>query len=105
MSIAVIGDTNIALGFSMVGVEAIEVDSKEEVEAALNEQLERPELQILLITQEAAELTRERVDSLKHGALDTIVLELPSGGEDSGRSLDELVEMATGISLGSQGME
>ena len=99
--IYVLGDKNTVLGFALVGIAGTVVHSQESFEQALAEQLNRPDLRLLFITQQAAAFDQERVDQIKSASsLSPVVVELPgSDREEGGRSLRELVQLAVGIDL------
>ncbi len=99
--IYVLGDKNTVLGFALVGIPGMVVRSQETFASALEDQLNRPDLRLLFITQQAAAFDQERVDQIKSASsLSPIVVELPGAeSAEGGRSLRELVQLAVGIDL------
>lgn len=101
MRIFVIGNQDAVLGFSLVGVDGRIVAGAQEVQDALNVCLADRTIGLLLITSDAAQFARERVDELKVNSFAPLVVEVP--GQNTGEeppSLKDLVQRAVGISLG-----
>jgi V/A-type H+-transporting ATPase subunit F len=104
MSIYVIGDQNTILGFSLIGINGRVVHSADEAHKALDQALDRSEIDIVLITRQWATQLREVVTELRMALAEPILLEIP-GSEPgpAGPSLRQLVESAVGIELGGAG--
>ncbi|NLG48651.1 MAG: Vacuolar H+transporting two-sector ATPase F subunit [Chloroflexi bacterium] len=97
----VIGNENAVLGFSLVGVDGRVIHNAAEVNQALDNCLEDKTVGLILVTADAADLARERIDELKVTSLTPLVVEVP--GEKAGwtyPSLKEFVQGAVGIRLG-----
>lgn len=98
MQYFVIGDDDTVLGFSLVGVSGRAVHTVLEAENAWNEALENKEWAIILITKDAADLIREKVDSFLFSESFPLIVELSSPSGET-RDLKELVNEAIGVSL------
>jgi V/A-type H+-transporting ATPase subunit F len=106
MSIYVIGDQNTILGFSLIGIKGRVVGTTDEAHEALNEALQRREIEMVLITQQWATQLRDEVSQLRMTLTEPILLEIPgSEPAPAGPSLRELVESAVGIELGAGGAQ
>ncbi len=104
MDIFVIGDENAILGFSLVGIEGQVVRSLPEAQHALDEALARPDLKIILITEDWAAQMQDRVDDLKMKSKQPLVLDIPGPGTHrQGETLRELVEKVIGIPISKDG--
>lgn len=97
----VIGNENCVLGFRLVGVQGVVARTAEHLHTALRDALDHPEIALVLVTSDVANLDRERMDELKISSTRTLVVEIPGQGEASAYpSLTEFVQKAVGISLG-----
>ncbi len=94
----VIGDDDTVLGFSLVGVSGRAVHTESEAENAFSEVLENREYGIILITKDAADLIRERVDRFLFSESFPLIVEI-SSPDGSVRDLKELVNDAIGVAL------
>ena len=101
MKYFVIGGEDAVLGFGMVGVDGRSVASVEEADRAFAEALEDKQVGIVIITEPAADLIRERVDRYVFSRSFPLIVEVPDrGGPGEGRpELRELVNRAIGINL------
>jgi V/A-type H+-transporting ATPase subunit F len=101
MNYFIIGDEDTVLGFELAGVSGASVDSSEEAETAFNSALEDNDNGIIIITEVAADLIRERVDQYLFSASFPLIVEIPgSGGIKADRKdLRTLVNEAIGIKL------
>ncbi len=100
MRIYVIGNQDAVLGFALVGVDGRIVSDAQEVREALDASLADRSIGLLLVTSDAAEQARERVDALKVNSLEPLVVEIPGQTDEQPPSLKDLVQRAVGISLG-----
>lgn len=100
MRIAVIGNDDCVLGFSLVGVTGTAARGAEDLREALDRYAADETIALVLVTEDVAAWDRARVDELKVG-LRPLVVEIPGlvGGEGA-PSLREFVQRAVGISLG-----
>jgi vacuolar-type H+-ATPase subunit F/Vma7 len=95
-----IADKESSPGFKLAGVETREVSSESEAEEALNAALETEKVGVIVITEKAASLIRERVDRFVYVRQFPLLLEIPSSGQaKSKKSIDEFVREAIGISI------
>jgi len=101
MKVLVIGHREAVLGFSLAGVGGRAVTTAEEADAALNEALASKDIGIILVTQDVAEMLKERVEHLKLHSTIPLVVEIPSpaGVPKYQPSLSEVVLKAIGIKL------
>ena len=60
----VIGDKETVLGFSLIGIEGVMVDTKMQIMNALKQAINRQDIGIILITERAAEQIRDTIDNL-----------------------------------------
>jgi V/A-type H+-transporting ATPase subunit F len=100
MRLLVLGEEEAVLGFSLAGIKGKVARFKEEVQRGLEEALQDPELGIVLITNDAANLIREEVDRLRLSTALPLILEIPgSKGPITKPTVRELVAQAVGVSL------
>ena len=100
MRLFVLGDKEAVLGFSLAGVAGQVAQTSAEVESGLNQVLGDDSIGILLITAEAANMARERVDRLKITADLPLILEIPnSQGVAADTSVRRFISEAIGVSL------
>ena len=99
MKVLVIGNQEAVLGFSLVGVEGITASSPEEVNLALDESLAKPDVGIILVTQDVARLIDNRMGELKLHSTIPLVVEIPgpAGVPFDEPSLRDVVIKAIGI--------
>lgn len=97
----IIGDEDSVLGFGMVGVEGRTVESKEEADAAFTEVQKDRSVGVVIITEEAADMIREKVDALLFSERFPLVVEIPdkNGKKPGRRDLRQMVNEAIGISI------
>jgi len=101
MRIFVIGNQDAVLGFSLAGVDGRIVTNAQQARQALETALADRTIGLLLITSDAAQYARERVDALKVSSLAPLVVEVPGPKpEEQLPSLKDLVQRAVGINLG-----
>jgi len=101
MRLLVIGNLDAVLGFGLVGVHGQAVTTAEEVNQALDEALQDPEVGVVLVTEDVAELIRPRMDHLMARSTVPLVVEIPGPeGPRPGRpSLSEVIRRAIGVKL------
>lgn len=101
MKYFLIGGEDAVLGFGMVGVEGRVAEDAESASHALEEALSDREVGIIIITEPAADLVRERVDEYVFSRSFPLIVEVPDReghGEDR-PGLKELVNQAIGINV------
>ncbi|MEJ2263048.1 MAG: V-type ATP synthase subunit F [Anaerolineales bacterium] len=101
MKVLVIGHPEAVLGFSLVGVHGRAVSSAEELNQALDEALARPNIGIVLVTEDVARLIKARMDRLRLRSTVPLVVEIPGpqGIPPDQPSLSEVVMRAIGVKL------
>jgi V/A-type H+/Na+-transporting ATPase subunit F len=101
MKIVVIGHPEAVLGFSLVGLQGHLATTAAEANQALEAALVDPEVGILLVTNEVAELIEPRMDQLKLRGNVPLVVKIPgpAGISADQPSLDELVFRAIGVKI------
>lgn len=101
MNYFIIGDEDTVLGFELAGVAGQTVETSDETDRAFSAALEEGNNGIIIITETAADMIRERVDKYLFTAAFPLIVEIPgSGGMNEGRKdLRTLVNEAIGIKL------
>jgi len=101
MKYYIIGDEDSVLGFGMVGVEGKTVQNRAEAEEVFNAVLEDHSVGVVMITEAAAEMIREKVDGYLFTEQFPLIVEIPDkNGRQPGRpGLRQMVNDAIGISL------
>ena len=101
MKLMVIGHTDAVRGFALVGVQGRVAATAEEVNAALDEALRDAGIGIILITDAAAALVRERVNRLAARTAIPLVMQIPGPGgpQADQQNLSEMIRRTTGIRL------
>lgn len=100
MKYFVIGDEDTVLGFSLVGVKGSAVTDKQTATEVFNKVLEEKDYGIVIITDEIADLIREKVDKYLFSESFPLIVEIPSPhGNCQSKDLHQLVNDAIGVSL------
>ena len=101
MKVLVIGHPEAVLGFSLVGVHGEVAETAQEVGQALDNALDTPDVGIILVTEDVAELVETRMDELKRRSTVPLVVEIPGpGGTHADRpSLSEVIRRAIGVKI------
>ncbi len=99
MEYYVIADEDVTLGFSLVGIQGVAVHTREEAESAFDRVTQMKQFGIIIITEKAASLIREKVDKFLFTEDLPLVVEIPNPGEKSSRDLRTLVNEAIGVSI------
>ena len=93
-----IADAGSSLGFKLTGVETRDVASRPQALEALKEAKENKEIGIILVTQKAAELIQEEVQTHIEGSPVPLILEIPSRGmQPKRKSAAELLKELAGF--------
>lgn len=77
MKLMVIGNQDAVRGFALAGVRGQIVTTAEELNQALDAALANEEIGIVLVTEDVANLARQRVDTLMARSTTTLVVEIP----------------------------
>ena len=100
MRLFVLGDEDAVLGFSLTGARGMVAQTPEDVERGLNQALDDATIGIVLITADAANMIRARVDGLKIASEMPLILEIPSSkGVYTKVSIRRFISEAIGVSL------
>lgn len=89
MKIRFIGDEFTCLGFNLAGVYSVVAEDKEALEYEFDNALNDEDLGLLFITEDGADLIRDKVEEQKTGGNMPLVVEIPSreGWRERGRAL------------------
>lgn len=100
MTFFCIADKESSLGFTLAGVETIEVSCRSDAMEALKVALATEEAGVLLVTEKATSFLRQELDELMYKNQRPLVLELPSRGEiKKRRSVGDFLKDIIGISV------
>ncbi|WP_319560778.1 V-type ATP synthase subunit F [Marispirochaeta sp.] len=101
MNYFLIGDEDAVLGFAMVGVPGRIAGTAAEAGQAFNDAVSSGDAGIIIITEDTADMIRDRIDRYIFSEHFPLIVEIPGrGGRDSKRpSLREMVNKAIGINL------
>lgn len=101
MKMLVIGHPQAVLGFSLVGVHGHAVTTADEVNQALDEALSTPDVGIVLVTEDVANLIQTRMDQLQLRSTVPLVVEIPGpkGPRPDRPSLSEVIRRAIGVKI------
>lgn len=95
-----IADKDSSLGFRLSGVETREVTTKSEAREALEVAMATEDIGILVITEKAANLIREEIESYIYQKQLPLILEVPSRStEGRSRDISEFLRKAIGITV------
>lgn len=99
MRVVVIGHLEAVLGFSLVGVQGYIAEDAESMNQAVDLVLSDGRTGIVLVTDDAAELIRERINQLKSRYDPPIFIEVPdpNGMNPERMTLTEVADQAIGI--------
>jgi V/A-type H+-transporting ATPase subunit F len=97
----IIGHQDAVRGFALVGVEGQIVTTGEMVNQALDAALDDKSIGIILVTEDAATLARQRMDYLTAHSTVPLVVEIPGpGGPQTDRpALSEIIRRTTGVRI------
>lgn len=101
MKITVIGHQDAVRGFALVGVDGTIADTAATVNQALDLALNDKSIGIILVTEEAATLSRQRVDHLTAHSTVPLVVEIPGpdGPQADRPTLGEVIRKTTGVRI------
>ena len=96
-----IGSQDAVWGFSLAGVRGQIVTTAEELNQALDAALENEELGIVLITEDVADLARQRVEEAMIRSTTPLVVEIPGpeGPSPDRPSLSEVIRRTIGVRI------
>ena len=97
----VIGSEDAVWGFALAGVRGQVVRTSEELNLALDAAMANKAFKIVLVTEDVADLARQRVDMLKIRSTDPLVIEVPGpGGPNPDQpSLSDVIRRTIGVRL------
>lgn len=98
----VIGDSDMVVGFRLVGVEGVEASSTEEARKALHKALARSDVGIIIISEAyfTNSSMQEEVDKIRQERVSPLIVELPaSRGLSNKMQLSEIISKILGIKI------
>jgi vacuolar-type H+-ATPase subunit F/Vma7 len=97
----VIGSEDAVWGFALAGVRGQVVATAEEVNHALDTVLTDEKTDIVLVTEDVADLARQRVDTLKIRSTHPLVVEIPgpAGPNPDRPPLSEVIRKTIGVRI------
>jgi len=100
MTFFCIADRDSSPGFKLAAIPTAEPATREECLAVLNTALATEGIGVIIITEKAASLVREEIDSRLAQQQSPLILEIPSrGGGLRRKTTGELLKEAIGISI------
>jgi len=101
MKMLVIGHPQAVLGFSLVGVHGHAVTTADEVNQALDDALSTPDVGIVLVTEDVANMIQTRMGQLQLRSTVPLVVEIPGpkGPRPDRPSLSEMIRRAIGVKI------
>jgi V/A-type H+-transporting ATPase subunit F len=101
MKLMVIGHPDAVRGFALVGVQGEIVTTADMLNDALDKALDDTSIGIILVTEDAAVMARQRIDYLAAHSTVPLVVEIPGpGGPQEDRpSLSEVIRRTTGVRI------
>ncbi len=98
----VIGDSDMVVGFRLVGVEGVEASSSEEARNALQKALGRSDIGIIILSEAffTDSSMQNEVDKIRQERVSPLIVELPaSKGPSSKMQLSEIISKILGIKI------
>jgi V/A-type H+-transporting ATPase subunit F len=101
MKVLVIGHSEAVLGFSLVGVHGQVAETAQEANQALDEAFSAPDVGIILVTEDVADLIEARMDELKRRSTVPLVVEIPGpeGTHADRPPLSDVIRRAIGVKI------
>jgi len=95
----VIGNQDAVWGFALVGVRGEVVTTPEELNQALDTVMTSEDLGVVLVTEDVADLARERVDALKVRSMRPLLVEIPGpeGPHPDRPGIGEIIQRTIGV--------
>jgi V/A-type H+/Na+-transporting ATPase subunit F len=99
MKLHVIGDPDAVLGFALIGLTGQVATTTQEVEEALEMAARNPEIGVVFVTEQAASLAPEAMDSYRLAKEGPIVVDIPGpeGPLANRPALRDVIARATGV--------
>jgi len=96
----VIGNHDLVVGFSMVGISGVEVLNAQAAEEALSKALENADIALILVDEEFSPELRQRIQKHRLEKIMPLIVEVPGKvGAAEGVRLSELVGKSLGMRL------
>ncbi|MGA2682350.1 MAG: V-type ATP synthase subunit F [Candidatus Bathyarchaeia archaeon] len=98
----VIGDADMVTGFRLVGVEGIEATSVDKARQALDKALTRPDLAIVIISEEFSTQAQlhDRIEKVRRERREPLIVEVPgSKGKPSETRMSDIISKTLGIRI------
>ena len=101
MKVLAIGHPDAVLGFSLAGVDGRVATTAREVNQALDDVLSAPDVGIVLVTQDVADLIEDRMSQLKLRSMIPLVVDIPGpeGVRPGHPSLSEIIQRTIGVKI------
>ena len=101
MKLLVIGNQDAVWGFALAGVRGQIVNTAKELDRAIDAALADEEVGIVLVTEDAANLARQRVESLMVRRATPLVVEIPGpeGPSPDRPSLSDVIRRTVGVKI------
>jgi V/A-type H+-transporting ATPase subunit F len=101
MKLLVLGNQDAVWGFALAGVHGQIVTTGEELQRVLDRILADEEVGVVLITEDVADLARQRVDTLKVRSTIPLVVEIPGpeGPSPDRPPLSEMIRRTIGVKI------
>lgn len=101
MKLLVLGNQDAVWGFALAGVHGQIVTTGEELQRALDTALADGNVGVVLITEDVANLARQRVDTLKVRSTIPLVVEIPgpAGPSPDQLPLSEVIRRSIGVRI------
>ncbi len=101
MKLLILGNQDAVWGLALAGVHGQIVTTGEELQRALDQALADESIGVVLITEDVADLARQRVDTLKVRSTIPLVVEIPGpGGPSPDRPpLSEMIRRTIGVKI------
>jgi V/A-type H+-transporting ATPase subunit F len=101
MKLLVIGNQDAVWGFALAGVRGQVATTAEELNRALDAALSDEEIGIVLVTEDVADLARQRVDTLRVSSAVPLVVEMPGpeGPRPDRPPLSEVIRRTIGVKI------
>jgi len=101
MRLLVIGKQDAVWGFALAGVRGKTVTTAEELNRALDTALDDEEIGIVLVTEDVADLDRQRVETLMVRSTIPLIVEIPGpeGPSPDRAPLSEVIRRTIGVKI------